>query len=116
MVALFAGAVGVGIHVLNKEARAELVEYTIYVYEMVDGLPVPVNNAGVLVDICVDQQMWGQFSPAALGNGLYSFWWDEDDMDFWRIIMPASYELIDPDSSPQARQPDVHFMSWKVNC
>ena len=116
---LLAGAVAVGVHVLNKEARADVI-YVLNLWEDVGGVPTGVTGAVVWFSFDVgDQQGWLNFQANEAGNGIYKVAVPDNiapDIERYVIVIPVSFVPIDPDENPhRVDDPEVHFVSWEVD-
>jgi len=71
MVALFAGAVGVGVHVLNKEARA-WTNHVVWVFDTEDN-PRPVISVTISVKTGINPEVWSDLNDVTDATGKIAF-------------------------------------------
>lgn len=73
--AFITGAVGLGVHLMHRDAFAQ-VFYQVYVYQIVDEVPIPVDDAELTADFGV-----GWEEPDLEGDGYYK--WLRNVVDDW---------------------------------
>ena len=115
-VALLAGMVGLGIHLLHKDARAYQVYY-VWLWHDVGGEQVGAAGAGLDYRFMPDQE-WGGWDDATEDgglDGLFKFVYeDEGQPTAWSAeITGGLWVGVDPEGTYTAQWGDVTYFEWE---